>query len=272
MEIDRERALAAFESYVDGFDMDDPKVSLKAEHTYRVADLAERIARAQLAGDEGAASVDRAADLAWLLGLLHDVGRFEQVRTWGTFNDAASASHADLGVKVLFEGFRGASPTIRDYVEDDSEDELVRTAVALHSSWHLPADQDERTRFYCQVLRDADKLDILQVNCTRPVEDIYGYPEEHMLRSELSEESASWFWRHSTIPRAARHHPADVLLGHICFIWDLCYPESYRIAVEQGFVFRMLERPWVRPDTREEFARMEAHLKSWLAEEGYLPA
>lgn len=298
MEIDRDRARAAFDAYVARFDAADPKISLKAEHTLRVARLAEKIARSELdraAGVDGAngpagsgapqlgpagsrapqpgtAGAEACADLAWLLGLLHDVGRFVQVRTWGTFDDSRSASHADLGVRVLFEGFAGEPPTIRDYVDDPSEDALLRTGVALHSSWHLPADLDGRTRFFCQVLRDADKVDILEVNCVRPVEDIYGISEHDLLGSELSEESEGWFWRHSTIPRAARHHPADVLLGHACFVWDLCYPESLRETVRQGHLFRMIERPWQRPDTAREFARMDAHVRSWLTEAGYLAA
>ena len=41
-------------------------------------------------------------DLAWLTGLLHDIGRFEQVRRYGTFNDAKSIDHGKLGVEILF--------------------------------------------------------------------------------------------------------------------------------------------------------------------------
>jgi HD superfamily phosphohydrolase YqeK len=75
MHIDRDRAAHAFERYVERFDPQDPKIALKVEHTRRVADLAEKIARSL---PEGASP--EYVDLAWLLGLLHDVGRFEQVR------------------------------------------------------------------------------------------------------------------------------------------------------------------------------------------------
>ena len=33
---------------------------------------------------------DRDVDLAWLIGLLHDVGRFEQLKRYGTFIDSQS--------------------------------------------------------------------------------------------------------------------------------------------------------------------------------------
>ena len=262
MHVDRDRAAHAFERYVARFDPQDPKIALKIEHTWRVADLAEKIARSL---PEGASR--EYVDLAWLLGLLHDVGRFEQVRRYGTFNDAASTSHAALGARVLFDGLDGAAPTIRDYVAAPDADGLIRTAVALHSSWRLPKDLDARTRRLCELLRDADKIDILKVNCTCPVEDIYGFPERTLLESKLSNEAASWFWRHSTIPRAARRYPADILLGHVCFTWEMAYPQSLAITAEQGCVFRMMERPFVRDDTREEFARMERHLCAWMEEQ-----
>lgn len=262
MHIDRDRATHAFESYVERFDPQDPKIALKVDHTWRVADLAEKIARSL---PEGASP--QYVDLAWLLGLLHDVGRFEQVRRYGTFNDAASTSHAALGARVLFDGLDGAAPTIRDYVDAPDEDAPIRTAVALHSSWRLPQDLDARTRRLCELLRDADKVDILKVNCTCPVEDIYGFPERTLLESELSQEAASWFWQHSTIPRAARRYPADILLGHVCFAWEMAFPQSLAITAEQGCVFRMMERPFARDDTRAAFARMERHLRAWMEEQ-----
>lgn len=41
-------------------------------------------------------------DLAWFTGLLHDVGRFEQLRNYGTFIDAESIDHAMYGAQNSF--------------------------------------------------------------------------------------------------------------------------------------------------------------------------
>ena len=73
--VDRDRARAAFEAYVEPYDIANPRIALKVAHTYRVAAIAERIAAA-----EGWPAAD--VDLAWLCGLLHDIGRFEQLRLW----------------------------------------------------------------------------------------------------------------------------------------------------------------------------------------------
>lgn len=33
--------------------------------------------------------------------MLHDIGRFEQIRCFGTFNDGMSVDHAELGADIL---------------------------------------------------------------------------------------------------------------------------------------------------------------------------
>ena len=161
MPLDRRRALDAFAAYAARYNDKDPKVRLKIDHTYRVAALCGRIARAQ-----GLDAPD--IDLAWLCGLLHDVGRFEQLRRYGTFNDAASIDHAACSVQVLFD-----EGHIRDYLPDPDQDALLRTAVACHSAYRLPGGLDARTLLYCSILRDADKIDILRVNVETPLEEIY---------------------------------------------------------------------------------------------------
>ena len=72
----RQSCLDAFNSYVARYDVSDERIALKVEHTYEVAKLCDEIARG-----EGLPPAD--VDLAWLCGLLHDIGRFEQLRRMG---------------------------------------------------------------------------------------------------------------------------------------------------------------------------------------------
>ena len=71
MKIDRQRVKEQFASYTRDYDPEDTKIALKIAHTYRVADHCEQIARSiGLSDDE--------VEFAWLSGMLHDIGRFEQ--------------------------------------------------------------------------------------------------------------------------------------------------------------------------------------------------
>lgn len=75
MEILRKNILDTFKSYVDGFCGIGPGVNLKYAHSLRVAALSERIAQSLSMEKED-------IDLAWLIGILHDIGRFEQLRRY----------------------------------------------------------------------------------------------------------------------------------------------------------------------------------------------
>lgn len=256
MELDRMQAQAAFAAYVRPYDAEDPKIKLKIGHTYRVAALCERIAASL-----GLPAAD--IDLAWLCGLLHDIGRFEQVRRFGTFNDAVSINHARCSAAVLFD-----EGHIADFVDGDDESPLLRTAIELHNVYRLPAELDDRTRLFCQILRDADKIDILRVNVETPLEEIYGVSREALLQSPVSPAVLAAFYERHAVLRDLKQYPADNIIGHASLVFELCYPESRRLAAEQGWLWRLLATPIENPETAAALRRAEAHLRAWLAAQG----
>lgn len=105
MRINRNRIRDTFAEYVSHYNAQDEKVKLKSDHNYRVAERCDKIARSINLSDEDVA-------LAWLCGMLHDIGRFEQVKNYGTFIDAESVDHALYGAEILFDDGR-----IYDYVD-----------------------------------------------------------------------------------------------------------------------------------------------------------
>lgn len=80
MKIDIEKAKDAFKEYVKNYDPEDKQVKLKIEHIERVSQLAKNMAEELKLSEEDIA-------LAELIGLLHDIGRFEQIRIYHTFVD-----------------------------------------------------------------------------------------------------------------------------------------------------------------------------------------
>lgn len=252
MFLNRSRALRAFAGYAAGYNAADPKVKLKIDHTYRVAALCERIA-------VSLALPKTEVDLAWLCGLLHDVGRFEQLRQYGTFNDAQSIDHAAMSARILFE-----EGHIREYLDDYSQDELLRTAVAWHSAYRLPDDLDERTLQFCQILRDADKIDILRVNVEVPMEEIYNVTTEALRQSPVSPAVLQSFYEHHCVLRSLKQFPADNAVGHASLVYELCYPESLRAVAEQGWLWKLLNFPTDNADTAAAFAAMRQEMHHWL--------
>ena len=228
MKIERERVRETFREYTDAYDATDEKIKLKIDHTYRVAELCERIAKAeQMEKTE--------VDLAWLLGMLHDVGRFEQLRRYGTFSDADSIDHAALGADILFGGvLREGEGLIRTYVDDAAEDEVIETAIRVHSAYRIPEGLAPRTEKLCHILRDADKIDILRVN-------------EH----------------HATL-RSIERTPVDHVVGHISLVFELVFPESVRIVKEQGYLEKLLHFESRNAVTNAQFAELRAEMERYL--------
>ena len=253
MHIDRDRARRAFDDYTAAYDPSVDRIRLKIDHTLRVAELCDRIARSL------GLDVDD-VDLAWLCGLVHDIGRFEQVRQYGTFNDAQSFPHARMGADVLFgEGL------IRRFVDDDSDDDLIRTVVALHSDWRLPEGLGERERLFCDILRDADKVDIIKATQLEPVEAIFGVDADELAASAVSPAVVDAFYAHRTVRRDERAHPADYVVAFACFVFEIVHLEALRAAHEQGHVYDLLCQPFQKPATSRAFAMMEAHMREWVA-------
>ena len=242
--VNRESVVKVFEDYISKYNPENPKIKLKIDHTYRVADLAETIAKDVNAGE----------DMAWLCGMLHDIGRFEQIKRYNTFSDALSVDHALLGADILF-----VNGLIKEVCPDLSEDEMriLEKAIRNHSAYRIEAGLSREELIYSNILRDADKIDIFRVNCDTPMEDIYNVTTDELRASPVSEEVKECFRNRTAVLRSLKKYPADYVVGHICLIFELVYPVSLTIAREQGYVERLLSFETDNQDTREWFEHMK---------------
>ena len=254
MIINREKASHAFAQYVQGYDITDEKVKLKIEHTYRVCELCETIAK------KSGFDVDE-IDIAWLLGLLHDVGRFEQLRRFGTFIDAQSMDHAACGADILFREGR-----IREYTDDRSEDILLEKAVRFHSAYRLPAKLTQREQKFANLLRDADKIDILKVNIIVPLEEIYNVTTKELKNCKVSDAVMEAFFEEHAVLRNLKKTPVDNVAGHISLVYELVYPVSYEIVYKQGFLGKLMEFQSDLPETNAQFAQIRKKMNTYIRE------
>lgn len=284
--LNRKAVESFFETYTSTYDSSDPKIKLKIDHTYRVAALCEAIAESAnaLAASPNLAlaknpSLARAGsnksevkrsrarslqstspvdcDLAWLSGMLHDIGRFEQIRRYNTFVDSQSIDHAQLSADLLFsEGLLQLLPVTLTKEQEN----ILEVAIRSHSAYRLEPDLTEEEYTYCDILRDADKVDIFRVNCDTPKEDIYNVTTEELLTSPVSSGVKKCFDNRIAVIRSLRKYPADYIVGHICLYYELVYPLSRKIAREQGYLNKLLNFPSENPDTRAWFSYMKKHI------------
>lgn len=254
MIIDREHVKKVFADYVANYDVTDSKVRLKVEHTYRVADLCDMIAKSLGLSDED-------VDLAWLHGMFHDIGRFEQLRRYNTFIDSESINHAALSADILFVDGRA-----RDYIGDSSQDKLMEKAIRLHNVYKLPDNLTDRELMYAQILRDADKIDILKVNCEFPMDEIYNMPMEAFYTDDISPKVLEDSLSHLNVNREHTKTSIDHLIGHISLVYGLVYPASIAEAKRQGFLEQMLSFESRNPKTNEGMQQIRECVHQYMDE------
>lgn len=248
-----------FMEYTGNYDMSQPKIALKASHTYRVAALCEQIA-ASLGMSEEEQRVAR------MCGLLHDIGRFEQIRRYNTFSDADSVDHALLSVEILFGegGWEHPTGMIREFWKEASFDRVLYKAIGYHSAYRLPLDLTEQEKCFCDILRDADKIDIFRVNLETPLEEIYNATTDEVYHADVTEEVMDAFREKHAILRSLKKTPADHVVGHISLFYELVYPISREIAIEQGYFMKLVSFPSKNEHTRQVFEEIRLQLKEQL--------
>ena len=140
-------------AYMKSFYSDDAEVQrgilIKEKHTgYVTANCVELAKFLKLSTHD--------TELAEIIGLFHDVGRFYQYKIYKTFNDADSEDHADLALKVIDE--------LEFFNELSAQDfDVVKFAIQNHNKKLIAPCDDERKIFFAKIIRDADKLDIYRV-------------------------------------------------------------------------------------------------------------
>ena len=165
-----------FDDYVTGFFGEDEHVNtnlkMKQLHSRRTCS----VTRALVDELELDANQRRIAET---IALFHDIGRFEQFVRYGTYNDARSVNHCQLGLAVLRET-NVLAPL------DRAEREIIEKAIEYHGRKELPSDLDDECLLLSKVIRDVDKVDVLYVitECHKQYHDC---PRGGLLRSLLLE-------------------------------------------------------------------------------------
>jgi len=108
---------------------------------------------------------DMATELLWpaddvmtaeATGVLHDVSRFEQFSKHGTFLDHKSFNHGERGYEIVVESgiLDACSP---------KEKTAILNSIRYHNRRNIEAEMDADSMRFLKLIRDADKLDIIQI-------------------------------------------------------------------------------------------------------------
>lgn len=225
--IDIKKAQEKFINFTKNYDLTERKIKMKQTHSIRVMNVMKKLA-------EGIGLNQEDIELAKLIGLLHDIGRFDQYTKYKTYKDHLSIDHADLGAEILF-----SQNQIKEYTEDEKDYEVIKKAIVNHNKYELNTNElTEREELFCKLIKDADKIDIMYEG----IEIFWKNKEEELEKQEICDEVYKSFLNKKLIKNEMKKSELDKMVGMISFIYDFNFKQSYKYIQEKNFIEKMLNR------------------------------
>lgn len=227
MNINLDKAQKEFLKYTEQFNLKNKNIKRKQLHSIRVMQLSKKIATKLEMSQED-------IDIATLIGLLHDIARFEQYTQFQTFRDLESFDHGDYAIKIL-------EKDIRKYIETDSYDDIIKTAIKNHNKYQIEEGLKDKKLIFAKIVRDADKLDILYES----VEMFWNGIENQINDSKISEDVMKEFKNNKQITRKkniSNIPSVNEVISVIAFIFDMNFKESFQILQKEDYINKILDR------------------------------
>lgn len=201
---------------------------LKRNHTLRVYDAARGIVKLQDSID------DETKMIILLSSILHDVGRFEQWRKTHSYSDVADPKHPEIGAIMLENGY------IEQFIHETRQyDDIIILAVREHGSLELPEGMTDKERLVCQVVRDADRMDIFY-QCTTESDFPILYSQKWG-EANLSEAVKKCFEAGESVKFADVNSKFDMLALRFALCKQMATEASKRYILEKDYVNKMVD-------------------------------
>ena len=228
--MDLNKAKQEFLIYIKKYDNTNFQIKRKIDHSFRVMELSRQIA-------ESIGLNKEEIDLANLIGLLHDIGRFEQMTIYHTFNDNISIDHGNFGADILKK-----DNYIRNYITEEKYDDIIYTAIKNHNKFKIENNLDDTKLLFSKIIRDADKIDILyQGTCISWSNTI-----DEIENGKLVEESIRPFLEKRPVNRYKDFKQQSAQINHLLtvlgFTFDFNFDFSYKFIKEKDYMNKIIDR------------------------------
>lgn len=243
--INLKNAKIEFKKFVNNYDINNPKISLKIAHIERTAKIARKIAESLKLDKED-------IELAELIGLLHDIGRFEQAKKYNTFVDNLSENHAKLGIDILFK-----KGLIRKFIQDEKYDRIIHLAIINHNrdKKDITKNISDKELLHIKLIRDSDKTDILY---TLTFEDEKAIWETDKLEDEkFTDEIYREFVEEHSIIYKNRKTNADTLICQFAYVFDFNFEYGLKYVLDNKYYEKLYKRFNFKDEkTKKQFERI----------------
>jgi len=224
----------AFEKFIKKYNRSNEKIKRKYIHSYRTAALTYKIAKSLKLSKEQ-------KEMAYLMGLLHDLGRFEQAIKYDTFNDLQSLDHGDFGSELLFE-----KGLIREFISDTKYDNILCKAIKYHNKFAIGEECNKDEILFSKIIRDADKLDIFNILATKKIcRDPANNEISNYVKTAIENKSLAMYTKN--------YNGKDLLYINLLFVYDLNFKFSINYLSRKKYFEKLLK---IYKITDEKYAKI----------------
>ena len=228
--IDLEKAENEFLKYIRKFDLENDNLKRKQLHSLRVMKVSNKIAKNLNLSDEE-------IQIATLIGLLHDIARFEQFTKYATFRDRDSIDHGDLAVEILKK-----DDYIKNYVDNETYIDIIYLAIKNHNKFKIENGCNPKQEMFCKIIRDSDKIDILY-------EGVYIFwnkkeEKENVENRKFSKYMEEEFIKQKQIKRLSniKNDTIDGLFMLLSYVYDINFKETLQMIKKENYINKILSR------------------------------
>ncbi len=252
--IDFEYAKVSFKNYLKDYDSNYGKIELKIRHTYGVVNASEYIAQKLSLNDED-------IELAKLIALLHDIGRFEQIKRVDCFIDNKTTDHAILGNEILFK-----NNLIRNFIKDKQYDDIIYKSILNHNRLNIENTLSDRELLHAKIIRDADKTDNFRVKATDDFENIIDNTNKEILENDkISDKIFNNFMDSKVIVSEDRKTHMDFWVSYIAFIFDFNFKAGLEYIQEKNYINKIVDRlDYKNIDTKQKMEMIKEHALKYI--------
>lgn len=227
---------------------------LKREHIERVVSYSEEISLS-LFSDKNSVMIAR------LSALLHDIGRFEQFREYQTYNDSVSIDHAELAVKITED--KGWLNRI-----SEREKRIIIFSILNHNKLTTPQIVDLETLQFCNILRDADKIDIIDLTIKEYAQNSKKKNKAFALELEdsplVTKAIIKCIMEEKLPNRKEMKTITDFKLGQMAFIYDINFKHSFSIINKRQYLNKLFENLPKNDQIFEIYRRAKIYVENQL--------
>ena len=213
-----------FDRYAHCYDFGLEPIKYKYYHSLRVKENMINLAK-------NLSLPEKDIELASCIGILHDIGRFDQYMLYRSFDDF-DLDHGDYACELIDK-----LDILKEYNIDKEDYNVVKTAIRNHNKYEIEPNLTHRELLFSKMIRDCDKLDIIYALSSEKLKEIVKEDE-----GEIHKKVSEGFFKEKQVIIPKDYTLNDKIVIFFAFAYDINFDIILNIIKANDYYNRIYER------------------------------